>query len=111
MHIKVQNGTPSGGESTLCATCRSSTIVRGRALDEELVVCSALGLRGVQITFKVTFCSDYADMRQPSYMEMVQDAWILQPGSRKRPAGFVRGSELQEEELFSLRSAVHKRGK
>ena len=49
MHIKVQNGTPSGGESTLCATCRCSTIVRGRTLDEELVVCSALGLRGVQI--------------------------------------------------------------
>lgn len=111
MHIKVQNGTPSGGETTLCATCRCSTIVRGRTLDEELVVCSALGLRGVQITFKVTFCSDYADMRQPSYMEMIQDAWILQPGSRKRPAGFVRSSELQEEELFSLRSAVPKRGR
>ena len=111
MHIKVQNGTPSGGESTLCATCRCSTIVRGRTLDEEIVVCSALGLRGVQITFKVTFCSDYADMRQPSCMEMIQDAWILQPGSRKRPAGFVRGSELQEEELFSLRPAVPKRGK
>ena len=111
MHIKVQNGTPADSESTLCATCRCSTIVRGRTLDEELVICSALGLRGVQITFKVTFCSDYADMRQPSYMEMIQDAWILQPGSRKRPAGFVRGSELQEEELFSLRSAVPKRGK
>ena len=35
-------------------------------------------------------------------MEMVQDAWILQPGSRKRPAGFVRGSELQEEEMEML---------
>jgi hypothetical protein len=111
MHIKVHNGTPSGGETTLCATCRCSTIIRGRTLDEELVVCSALGIRGVQITFKVTFCSDYADQRSPSYMEMLQDAWILQPGSRKRPAGFVRGSELQEEELFSLRSAVHKRAK
>ena len=111
MHIKVQNGTPADSESTLCATCRCSTIVRGRRLDEELVVCSALGVRGVQITFKVTFCSDYADKRSPSYMEMIQDAWILQPGSRKRPAGFVRGSELQEEELFDLRSNVRKRGK
>jgi hypothetical protein len=111
MHIKVQNGTPTDTESTLCATCRCSTIVRGRTLDEELVVCSALGLRGVQITFKVTFCSDYADKRSPSYMEMIQDAWILQPGSRKRPAGFVRGSELQEEELFDLRSTVRKRGR
>ena len=68
-------------------------------------------MRGVQITFKVTFCSDYADKRTPSYMEMVQDAWILQPGSRKRPAGFVRGSELQEDELFSLRSTALKKTK
>src|SRR5258706_15997626 len=111
MHIKFQNRTPTDTGSALCATCRCSTIIRGRTLDEELVVCSALGLRGVQITFKVTFCSDYADKRAPSYMEMIQDAWILQPGSRKRPAGFVRGSEMQEEELFDLQSTARKRGK
>jgi hypothetical protein len=106
MHFKVQNGTPPGSDSNLCLTCRCSTIIRGRTLDEEIVLCSALGVRGVQITFKVTFCSDYTDKRSPSYMEMVQDAWILQPGSKRRPAGFVRGSELQEEELFDLRSRV-----
>jgi hypothetical protein len=110
MHIKVQDGTPISSESSLCATCRCSTIVRGRSLDEEIVLCSALGVRGVQITFKVTFCSDYSDKRSPSYMEMVQEAWILHPGSRKRPAGFVRGSELQEEELFDLRSRVRRVG-
>src|SRR6478672_13278145 len=104
MRIKVQDGTPISSESSLCATCRCSTIVRGRTLDEELVLCNALGLHGVQITFKVTSCSDYADRRVPSYMEMMQDAWILRPGSRKRPAGFVRSSELHEEELFDLRS-------
>jgi hypothetical protein len=102
MHLKVQNGTPVGGESSLCSTCRCSTIIRGQTLDEELVFCSALGLRGVQITFKVTFCSDYADARSPSYMEMIQDAWILRPGTRKRAAGFVRGSDLPQEELFDL---------
>jgi hypothetical protein len=100
MHIKVQNGTVTGGDSTLCATCRCSTIVRGRTLDEEIVLCSALGFRGVRITFKVTFCSDYNDRRSPSYMEMMQEAWILHPGSRRRPAGFVRGRELRDEELF-----------
>jgi hypothetical protein len=105
MRIKVRDGTPIDSESSLCATCRCSTIVRGRTLDEELVLCSALGLRGVQITFKVTSCSDYADRRMPSYMEMMQDAWILQPGSRRRPAGFVRGSELQEEEALEFRSS------
>ncbi len=103
MRFKVQNGTPIESESSLCATCRCSTIVRGRTLDEELVICSALGLRGVQITFKVTSCSDYADKRLPSYFEMMEDAWILQPGSRRRPAGFVRGSDLQEEEMREFR--------
>jgi hypothetical protein len=39
-------------------------------------------------------------------MEMMQDAWILRPGSRRRPAGFVRGSELQEEEMLEFRTAV-----
>ena len=102
MRIKVQDGTPIESDHSLCTTCRCSTIVRGRTLDEELVFCSALGLKGVRITFKVTACSDYADRRRPSYMEMMQDAWILQPGSRRRPAGFVRSSELQEEQIGNL---------
>src|SRR3954449_7191020 len=102
MRIKVQGGTPVSGESSLCATCRCSTIVRGRRLDEELVLCSALGLHGVQITFKVTSCSDYADRRTPSYMEMMQDAWILRPGSQKRPSDLFRSREIQEDELLVL---------
>jgi len=102
MRIKVQNGTPIASESSLCSTCRCATIIRGRSLDEELVLCSALGLHGVQITFKVTSCSDYADRRTPSYMEMMQDAWILRPGSKRRPAGFVRASELRDEEIGDL---------
>jgi hypothetical protein len=106
MRIKVRDGTPVDGESSLCTTCRCSTIVRGRTLDEELVLCNALGLHGVQITFKVTSCSDYADRRMPSYMEMMHDAWILRPGTRRRPAGFVRGSDLQEEEMTEFRSTV-----
>src|SRR5215510_5091578 len=105
MRIKIQDGTPIESESSLCATCRCSTIVRGRTLDEELVLCSALGLRSVQITFKVTSCSDYADRRVPSYLEMMQDAWILRPGSKRRPAGFVRASDLEEEEAPEFRSS------
>lgn len=99
MRIKVQDGTPVQTDSSLCTTCRCSTIVRGRTLDEELILCNALGLKSVQITFKVTSCSEYADCRMPSYMEMMQDAWILRPGSRRRPAGFVRASELEQEEM------------
>ena len=108
MHIKVQNGTPAGSDSSLCGTCRCATIVRGRTLDEELVLCSALGFRGVRIDFKVTFCSDYNDSRCPSYMEMMQDAWILHPGTRRRPAGFVRGRDLHDDDLFDERPPVGK---
>src|SRR5205814_4403963 len=36
MRIKVRNGTPISGESSLCGTCRCATIIRGRSLDEEL---------------------------------------------------------------------------
>jgi hypothetical protein len=102
MRIKVHNGTVSNGESSLCNTCRHSTIIRGRTLDEEIVQCQAVAMRVTQVTFKVTFCSAYCDERLPTYMQMLEDAWILQPGSKKRPSGFVRGSELRDEELASI---------
>jgi hypothetical protein len=35
-------------------------------------------------------------------MERMQEAWILQPGSKKRKAGFIRASDLREEELASV---------
>ena len=41
MHLKVQNGTAANSDTNLCATCRLSTIVRGRSLDEEIVQCHA----------------------------------------------------------------------
>ena len=100
MRFKVYNGTQSNAESSMCNTCRHSTIVRGTRLDEELVLCRGLSMRGLQITFKVSACSSYSDQRLPSYMELMEDAWVLQPGTKRRPAGFVRGSELRDKELF-----------
>jgi len=99
MHIKVHRGTPRDDGDSLCYTCRFSRVIRGRSLDEEIVICDASHLTQMQITFKVTSCTDYCDNRVPAYGELVQQAWILQPGSRKRPAGFVRGSDLRDEEL------------
>lgn len=55
-----------------------------------------------RITFKVTSCSGYSDEREPTYMQLMEDAWILQPGTKKRPAGFIRASELREEELTNV---------
>ncbi len=109
MHLKVQNGTVSNSESSLCNTCRLSTIVRGRTLDEEIVQCHALSMRSTRVTFKVTHCSAYSDARHPSYMQMLEHAWILRPGSKKRPAGFIRSADLHQDELSDIMVDIHKR--
>jgi hypothetical protein len=100
MLIKVYGGTRLQEAENLCDTCRHSSIVRGRTLEEEIVFCRAMLMQTVRITFKVTSCSDYEDSREPPYCELVEKAWILTPGSRRRPAGFVRASDLRPEELY-----------
>ena len=107
MHIKVYDGTASNSASSLCGTCRHSTITRGRRLDEEIVRCDAVPMKDACITFKVTFCSAYHDARQPTYMQMMEDAWILQPASKKRPAGFIRASDLRERKLRNILAELH----
>jgi hypothetical protein len=39
----------------------------------------------------------------------MQEAWILQPGSRKRPAGFVRAQDLDEDPFEHVRQGFPKR--
>ena len=102
MHLKIYGGTVSHGDASLCNTCRHSTIIRGRSLEEEIVECRATMMQTLRIPFKVTSCSTYDDSRLPSYSEMVQTAWILQPHSRRRPAGFIRARELKPEELAAV---------
>jgi hypothetical protein len=99
MRIKVHKGTVSESGNSLCETCRHATITRGRTPDEEIVRCEAQPMSMVLVTFKVTGCSAYTDERQPTYMQLLEQAWILRPGSGKRPAGFVRSSDLREDEF------------
>ncbi len=99
MHVKVRDATAPNSDASLCSSCRHSTITRGRRLDEELVQCHAAPMSYERITFKVTSCTGYDDERLPTYMQMFEQAWILQPGSKRRPAGFVRARDLQEEEV------------
>lgn len=108
MHIKIHRGTPASSDDSLCNTCRHSRITRGHKLDEELVVCNASHTRETHITFKVTWCSAFNDQNYASYYELLQQAWILQPQSRKRPAGFVRASDLQDEELERLTACMRR---
>lgn len=102
MHTKVHGGTVSHSDAGLCTTCSHSTIIRGRTLDEEIVECHASLMHGRRIPFKVTSCTAYADVRQPSYIDMVHTAWILRPGTRRRPAGFIRGSDLEDADITEL---------
>jgi len=102
MLIKIYGATRSESGANLCETCRASRIVRGRGLNEEIVFCDAAPMQSVRVGFKVTSCSDYVDARQPTFAELLEKAWILTPGSKRRPTGFVRASELQEEERARL---------
>ncbi len=104
MRIRIRGGTPLLDGESLCDSCRWSRIVRGRTLDEEIVHCDASHVTPVRITFKVTSCTDYADARVPGYHELVHQAWILRPGTKRRRAGFVHGSELEGQELAEVLS-------
>lgn len=105
MHIKVRGGTVQHGDPSLCNTCCHSTIIRGETLDQRIVECHASVTRGRVIPFRVTSCSSYCDARQPSYVDMLRTAWILQPhGTKRRPAGFVRGEELTPKEFADIAS-------
>ena len=107
---KIYGGTALNNEKSLCSTCRFATIVRGRALDEEVVHCQSITTRGMRVTFKVTSCTSHSDMDQPTYMQLLEDAWILKPGSKKRPAGFVRNSELKAEEMELIMKELRESG-
>ena len=59
-------------------------------------------MRVTRIHFKVAFCTAYFDARLPTYMQMLDEAWILQPGSKKRRPGFVRSADLPPDERARL---------
>ena len=102
MLIKIYGGTRLQEDANLCESCRCARIVRGRRIDEEIVFCNAMAMDPVRIEFKVTSCTDYVDGRVPPYHELVEKAWILTPKTRRRPAGFVRGSDLEPEEVMQF---------
>lgn len=98
MLIKVRDGTPLQHADALCDTCRHATVIRGRRLDEQLVFCRGVAIEPVRITFTVIDCSDYHDVREPTYHELLEKAWILRPSTKRHAAGFVRASDLNPRE-------------
>jgi hypothetical protein len=107
---KIYGGTVRNDEKSLCSNCRFATIVRGQTLDDEVVHCQSITTRGMRVTFKVTSCTSHSDMDQPTYMQLLEDAWILKPGSKKRPPGFVKHSELKAEEMELIMKELRESG-
>jgi len=110
MLMKIHGGSTRNDHKSLCCNCRFATIVRGQTLDEEVVHCQSVTTRGMRVTFKVTACTSHSDINQPTYMQLLDDAWILKPASKKRPAGFVKHSELKAEEMEVIMKELREAG-
>ena len=103
MRFKVYGGTVLHSGQSLCETCTHSTITNGESLDQQLVECNASYGHARRIPFRVRSCSAYQDARQPSYLELMRKAWILDVrGPKKRKPGFVRGEDLSPQEWAEL---------
>ena len=94
MPFKIHGGTANHSNSTLCSSCRHATIVKGRALRDEIIECSCLD-DDTRITFAVTSCTQYSDRSRPSLYDMEDLAWILRTDKKTKTIGFVRPSELR----------------
>lgn len=102
MRVKIQGGTATSGEPSLCVTCRYATIIKGARLRDEIVECSELAFGRGRINFVVTTCSAYSDKRRPSIRAMEEIAWVLQSDPRKNQIGFVRASALKSKDRYVL---------
>ena len=102
MRVKIHGGTADHGAPSLCLSCRFATVIRGPRLSNEIVECYRLNYPDQRVTFPVVQCSDYSDRRIASLKEMEEIAWILRSDSLRKRVGFVRSSELEDQERFVL---------
>jgi hypothetical protein len=102
VRIKVRGGTVDHGQSSLCESCRWSTVIRGTRLGEEIVECSELSYRNRRVPFAVSSCTRYANRNSASVREMEDIAWILRSDPHRNQVGFVRSARLADEERYVL---------
>jgi hypothetical protein len=102
MRIKVRGGTPPGGSTSLCHTCRHATIVKGARIDDEIVECDALSYGHNRVTFSVRYCTAYIDSRRPSIRDMEDIAWVLRTDPKRNQIGFVQAKDLKPRDRFVL---------
>ena len=102
MRVKIHGGTAKSSDSSLCITCRFATVVKGRALRDEIIECRRLSEPRNRITFPVASCTGYADRRGAAVHEMEDIAWILRSNPKRNRIGFVKASSLKPQERYVL---------
>lgn len=102
MKVRIRGGTVNHGEPSLCLTCRNATVVKGRALGDEIVSCSRLRLGRVIVPFPVTSCTAYWDSRHPTLWHMEEIAWVLRSNPSRKTVGFVEASRLKDDDRHVL---------
>ena len=102
MKVRIRGGTVNHGEPSLCLTCRYATIVKGRALGDEIVSCGQLRLAGPRIPFPVSSCTSYSDARQPTLWQMEEIAWVLRSNPKRNTVGFVEARRLKDDDRHVL---------
>lgn len=93
LNLKIREGTPRHDGPSLCESCRSATIVRGRTINEEIVHCSELGRTNNRIRFIVRSCNAYANRAEPTLYDLRQIAWELRTDKSGQRIGFVSAAE------------------
>jgi len=100
MRFKVQGGTASDQNTSLCLSCRSATVVHGRRLSEQIIACGRLDNQRVR--FAVSSCSNYSDKATASLWHLEDIAWVLRSDAKHKQVGFVRAKDLKYEERHVL---------
>ncbi len=101
MRFKIQGGTTSDQNTTLCLSCRSATVIDGPRQSDQIITCSRLG-DDDRIRFTVTSCTGYSDKTLPSLYHMEDIAWILRSDPKRKQMGFVRSRDLKFEDRHRL---------
>ncbi len=101
MHFKIQGGTTSDQNTSLCLSCRSATIIGGPRASDQIIACSRLA-DDDRINFVVTSCTSYSDKSLPSLYHMEDIAWILRSDPKRKQMGFVRSRDLKLEDRHVL---------
>lgn len=101
MRFKIQGGTTSDQNTSLCLSCRSATIIDGARQSDQIIACGRLD-RNDRITFVVTSCTGYSDKSMPSLYHMEDIAWILRSDPKRKQMGFVRSRDLKFDDRHRL---------